>query len=887
MGVNVELPSAALEVSGNVNIDNGMFFVDASNNRVGIGKANPMETLDISGNVSIASSATTPAGISWRTQSGLGNQWRNVCWSPERSLFVAVAESGSGRRVMTSPDGLTWTPRTTPSDQAYLALTWAPELSGGYFVALGYGSTVGMMSQDGITWTQTTIANNNWISMCWSPQLRLFVALSFGNSIIGYSNNGINWTNTSAQVASWRSVCWAPNVPSLGTGLFVAVGDSGVVATSSNGTSWTARTAVTTNAWYSVCWSPELYLFVAVAISGTGNRVMTSSNGIDWTLRATPADISWYSVCWAPEESLFVAVAYDGTGYGNRVMTSPDGIRWTLRGSAANGNWNAVCYSSSLRRFVAVNGSGSPNSAGAPSVMTSNAETSSELITVNRGRLGINNSTPAYDVDISGTLYSNGRITKALGGVNWTARAASEANQWRSVCWSPELSLFVTVALTGTNRVMTSSDGITWTVRPIPTDLSNNAWWTVCWAPNVPSLGTGLFVAVAEGGTNRVMTSPDGITWTPRTAAELNSWVSVCWSPQLSLFVAVAETGTNRVMTSPNGINWTARAASEANQWVSVCWSPELSLFVAVANTGTNRAMTSPNGINWTARAASEANSWVSVCWSPQLSRFVSVANSGTNRVMTSDAMDLMADQAAITYGRVGLGTTNPQFPLHITSSASIINSNTASIYTVSNVWCQNTITSSDSRIKTNIQDLDDPQCLNLLNAIQPKTYEYIDKERRGDKPVYGFIAQQIQEVLPPAVSIQKEFIPNVFTRATFSEGRFTISDPSGEKDLTQLLSAGDKVRIYDMQMREHVITIVAVDSPSSCYYTSEEDITGDGLVYGKEISDFHTLNKDYIFTVNVCATQELSRKVDALQQENNALKERIDQLSAHLNLSI
>jgi hypothetical protein len=173
------------------------------------------------------------------------------------------------------------------------------------------------------------------------------------------------------------------------------------------------------------------------------------------------------------------------------------------------------------------------------------------------------------------------------------------------------------------------------------------------------------------------------------------------------------------------------------------------------------------------------------------------------------------------------------------------------------------------------------------LNAIQPKTYEYIDKERRGDKPVYGFIAQQIQEVLPPAVSIQKEFIPNVFTRATFSEGRFTISDPSGEKDLTQLLSAGDKVRIYDMQMREHVITIVAVDSPSSCYYTSEEDITGDGLVYGKEISDFHTLNKDYIFTVNVCATQELSRKVDALQQENNALKERIDQLSAHLNLSI
>jgi len=62
-----------------------------------------------------------------------------------------------------------------------------------------------------------------------------------------------------------------------------------------------------------------------------------------------------------------------------------------------------------------------------------------------------------------------------------------------------------------------------------------------------------LFVAVAGSGTNRVATSPDGITWTGRTI-EAYDWVSVTWSPELSLFVVVSWSGTNRVATSNLGI---------------------------------------------------------------------------------------------------------------------------------------------------------------------------------------------------------------------------------------------------------------------------------------------------------------------------------------------
>ena len=120
--------------------------------------------------------------------------------------------------------------------------------------------------------------------------------------------------------------------------------------------------------------------------------------------------------------------------------------------------------------------------------------------------------------------------------MSWTARAAAEANGWQGVTYGN--GLFVAIAYSGTNRVMTSPDGITWTARAA---AEANDWQGVTY-------GNGLFVAIAYSGTNRVMTSPDGITWTARAAAEANSWSAVTYGN--GLFVAIAYSGTNRVMTS-------------------------------------------------------------------------------------------------------------------------------------------------------------------------------------------------------------------------------------------------------------------------------------------------------------------------------------------------
>ena len=84
----------------------------------------------------------------------------------------------------------------------------------------------------------------------------------------------------------------------------------------------------------------------------------------------------------------------------------------------------------------------------------------------------------------------------------------------------------------------------------------------------------GMFVAVASFGDDSIMTSPDGITWTARTALSgITYWRSVCWSPELSLFVAVAYSGDDSIMTSPDGITWTARTPSSDSDWHSICWA--------------------------------------------------------------------------------------------------------------------------------------------------------------------------------------------------------------------------------------------------------------------------------------------------------------------------
>ena len=298
-------------------------------------------------------------------------QYRGIAWSPELGLFAAVSQDGTGNRVMTSPNGITWTSRTTPTvpdEPAYQSITWSREL--GLFCAVanaGTGNRVAT-SPDGITWTarSTTGFDNVWRSVTWAPELGLFCAVAStgtGNRVMT-SPNGTTWTtrDTTGKDQSWNNIVWAAEL-----GLFVVVsfgGGANSVMTSPDGINWTLLTLTgITNAWLGICWSPELGLFVATAASGTGNRVMTSPDGINWTSRTSAADLSWANVIWAAELGLFVACS--DTAGTTSVMISADGVNWSLRTCPAN-QWRALAWAPELGIIVVVT-----TNASTPKVITS------------------------------------------------------------------------------------------------------------------------------------------------------------------------------------------------------------------------------------------------------------------------------------------------------------------------------------------------------------------------------------------------------------------------------------------------------------------------------------------------------------------------------------
>ena len=155
---------------------------------------------------------------------------------------------------------------------------------------------------------------------------------------------------------------------------------------------------------------------------------------------------------------------------------------------------------------------------------------------------------------ISGTILRTPNSLYVTSG--WTSGTGGPTNSWEGVTWSPELGLFVGVSDTGgTDRVITSSDGISWVSR---TTLSK-PWNTVTWSPELE-----IFCALETSNTSQLsMTSTDGITWVTFLTGSSKSWNSIVWSPELSLFCSVSSNGTPGVITSPDGENWTTRTCPE------------------------------------------------------------------------------------------------------------------------------------------------------------------------------------------------------------------------------------------------------------------------------------------------------------------------------------
>ena len=186
--------------------------------------------------------------------------------------------------------------------------------------------------------------------------------------------------------------------------------------------------------------------------------------------------------------------------------------------------------------------------------------------------------------------------------------------------------------------------------------------------------------------------------------------------------------------------------------------------------------------------------------------------------------------------------------------------------------------------------DIDDDIALNYIRQIEPKTYQYIDYKTKGTSNVFGFIAQQIANVLPYSTTTIFEFIPNVYSLANCL--------PLNSNNITKLLFTSN-IYTHDLSSNNY---IKLIDSSNNLIYSNIISVENANIyidtlipfanifVYGKLVNDFVSLNKDAIFTVGISAIQDLDKitsntnvSVTNLQSTMQTMQSQIDALTARV----
>jgi hypothetical protein len=182
----------------------------------------------------------------------------------------------------------------------------------------------------------------------------------------------------------------------------------------------------------------------------------------------------------------------------------------------------------------------------------------------------------------------------------------------------------------------------------------------------------------------------------------------------------------------------------------------------------------------------------------------------------------------------------------------------------------------SDRRIKEDIKDIDDVSALNVLRKIKPKTYKYKLQPHKGT--VYGFIAQDVREVLPYATNLTKLSAPfdrEKFVNATILEnGVVNLDKPCNELEIGK-----NAYFYYESSTSTRDFEVTEITSPTQFRVRIDEggsEWIGNTILVGKEVDDFHGIDKDAIFTVATAALQEVDRQLQAEKARNDDLEARI-----------
>ena len=347
---------------------------------------------------------------------------------------------GNPARYYVSLDGVNWTSRTSPTNQAIYCVQTTPT----GFIAVGNYGTVITSNNAGVTWTTRYSGTLEDLRSVYYDRISTLYCACGHNGTIITSVDGISWTvQTSGSANDLYGIVYS----SLSTG-YVAVGSTGTLLTSFNGTSWTTRVSGVATALNSVIFNGTAYVVV-----GDAGVILYSLNSIAWLPRVsgTSAVLNGITVATIANVSTTVTVGANGT-----ALTSVDGggVTWTSYPTGTSSTLNDVNFGNTYFYAVGLDGT----------VLKSNTATSWTNINI----VGTFSGSESFTFnDTSNTLsVTNIAVTNSVANVS--VANVMVANQV-VVYERTDLGSVANVVITGgVNGYVLATDGtgnLSWTLQ--------------------------------------------------------------------------------------------------------------------------------------------------------------------------------------------------------------------------------------------------------------------------------------------------------------------------------------------------------------------------------------------------------------------------------------
>ena len=273
---------------------------------------------------------------------------------------------------------------------------------------------------------------------------------------------------------------------------------------------------------------------------------------------------------------------------------------------------------------------------------------------------------------------------------------------------------------------------------------------------------------------------------------------------------------------------------------------------------------------------------------------FTDIGQDGSGNFVIENSSDT-AIITAMQGGNVGIGTTNPtKGKLEVNGSVLAgydgfhyledysTAPNAASAGKVTNIKVEQTsiyashrigaaafLSFSDRRIKKIGRVSEGGSDLETLLRVEITDYVYKDIIGMGNLPQKKVIAQQVEAVYPQAVSKATDVIPDIYQSAPLSDGWIELATD---------LKVGDRVKLIT-EKEEGIHEVLEIRDGG--FRTALKPEGDKVFVFGREVDDFRSVDYEAIAMLNVSATQEIYKQLQAEQAKNSDLEKRLTALEA------